>query len=113
MIPLVADHFFQALPASLAPPLGSGILLAAVAAMLLNLFFDGTASGDEDSRLQSTGANLRSQPPWPYRRDRQGDGQDVDQTMGHRSGFRGGSSAHLARPRENSSPVSGGWSLLV
>jgi NCS2 family nucleobase:cation symporter-2 len=50
MILLVADHFFQALPASLALLLGSGILLAAVAAVLLNLFFNGTAS-DEDSRL--------------------------------------------------------------
>jgi xanthine/uracil permease len=51
MIPLVADHFFQALPASLAPLLGSGILLAAVAPVLLNLFFNGTARCDEDSRL--------------------------------------------------------------
>jgi uric acid transporter len=47
----VADHFFQALPASLAPLLGSGILLAAVAPVLLNLFFNGTARCDEDSRL--------------------------------------------------------------
>ena len=51
MIPLVTDRFFQALPASLAPLLGSGILLAAVAAVLLNIFFNGTASGDENSRL--------------------------------------------------------------
>jgi hypothetical protein len=36
MIPLVADHFFQALPASLGPLLGSGILLAAVAAVPLD-----------------------------------------------------------------------------
>ena len=48
MIPLVADHFLKALPASLAPLPGSGILLAALAAVLLNLFFNGTASGDGD-----------------------------------------------------------------
>jgi hypothetical protein len=52
-----------------APLLGSGILLAAVAAALLNLFFNCTASGDEDSRLWSTSASLPSQPLRPRRRD--------------------------------------------
>jgi NCS2 family nucleobase:cation symporter-2 len=41
MIPLASGRFFQALPASLEPLLGSGILLTAAAAVLLNLFFNG------------------------------------------------------------------------
>jgi NCS2 family nucleobase:cation symporter-2 len=42
MIPLVAPSFFAALPRSLAPMLNSGIVLAAVTSVLLNLFFNGT-----------------------------------------------------------------------
>ena len=45
MIPLIAPNFFQALPVSLKPLLESGILLATVAAVLLNAFFNGL-SGD-------------------------------------------------------------------
>jgi len=41
MIPLVADKFFQAAPAALAPLLHSGILLTTIAAVLLNLLFNG------------------------------------------------------------------------
>jgi NCS2 family nucleobase:cation symporter-2 len=41
MIPLVAPKFFQQLPAALAPLLNSGILLSAVSAVLLNLYFNG------------------------------------------------------------------------
>lgn len=41
MIPLVADKFFQFAPAALAPLLHSGILLATVAAVALNLFLNG------------------------------------------------------------------------
>ena len=44
MIPLVSDRFFQALPDALSPLLGSGILLATVAAVLLNLLFNGRGS---------------------------------------------------------------------
>lgn len=40
-IPLVADRLFQFAPAVLAPLLHSGILLATVAAVILNLFFNG------------------------------------------------------------------------
>jgi uric acid transporter len=40
MIPLVAPNLFHALPHVLAPVLGSGILLATVAAVLLNAFFN-------------------------------------------------------------------------
>src|SRR5262249_18772894 len=39
MIPLVSRRFFQALPAALSPLLDSGILLASLAAVLLNLAF--------------------------------------------------------------------------
>lgn len=41
MIPLVAPRFFQALPEALGPILHSGILLAALSAVALNLFFNG------------------------------------------------------------------------
>lgn len=44
MIPLVAPSFFSALPKSLEPLLNSGIVLAAVAAVLLNVYFNGTQS---------------------------------------------------------------------
>jgi uric acid transporter len=44
MIPLVSDRFFHALPAALSPLLGSGILLATVAAVLLNLLFNSRGS---------------------------------------------------------------------
>jgi NCS2 family nucleobase:cation symporter-2 len=40
MIPLVADRFFAQMPKSLSPLLHSGILLASIAAVLLNLFFN-------------------------------------------------------------------------
>ena len=41
MIPLVADKFFQAAPKALDPLLNSGILLCTVAAVILNLFYNG------------------------------------------------------------------------
>ena len=44
MIPLVAPAFFHNLPHELQPLLESGILLAAVASVLLNLFFNGVES---------------------------------------------------------------------
>ena len=47
MIPLVAPNFFKQLPHELHPLLESGILLAAIAAVLLNAFFNGIASRDE------------------------------------------------------------------
>ena len=46
MIPLVAPAFFHNLPHALQPLLESGILLAAVVAVLLNLFFNGARSMD-------------------------------------------------------------------
>jgi xanthine permease len=44
MIPLVAPNFWSAMPVSLRPLLDSGILLAAIVSVLLNLFFNGLGS---------------------------------------------------------------------
>ena len=41
LIPLVSPKFFQQMPHALGPLLNSGILLSAVAAVLLNLYFNG------------------------------------------------------------------------
>ena len=47
MLPLVAEQYAQHMPKSLSTLLHSGILLAAISAVLLNLFFNGLASSDE------------------------------------------------------------------
>jgi xanthine permease len=47
MIPLVAPNFFKQLPHALHPLLESGILLAAIVAVLLNAFFNGVATSAE------------------------------------------------------------------
>lgn len=47
MLPLVAERYAQHMPKALSPLLHSGILLAAIVAVLLNLFFNGIASQDE------------------------------------------------------------------
>ncbi len=44
MIPLVAPNFFRHTPSELHPLLESGILLAAIVSVLLNLFFNGLGS---------------------------------------------------------------------
>ena len=41
MIPTVSGHFFQHFPAALQPLFHSGILLATLSSVLLNLFFNG------------------------------------------------------------------------
>jgi NCS2 family nucleobase:cation symporter-2 len=41
LVPVVAPQFFAKLPPALSPLLHSGILLAAVSAVLLNLLFNG------------------------------------------------------------------------
>ncbi len=46
MIPLVAPNFFRYTPNVLHPLLESGILLAAIVSVLLNLFFNGLGSAD-------------------------------------------------------------------
>ena len=47
MIPLAAENFFHHLPKALDPITHSGILLASVAAVVLNLFFNGARSAAE------------------------------------------------------------------
>ena len=53
MIPLVAPTFFKAMPESLKPLLDSGILLAAIVAVLLNAFFNGLGTSAA-ARAQAT-----------------------------------------------------------
>jgi NCS2 family nucleobase:cation symporter-2 len=55
MIPLVANNFFAYTPAELHPLLDSGILLAAIVSVLLNLFFNGLRSV-ESAQAQATAA---------------------------------------------------------
>ena len=47
LIPLVAPNFFQHLPKALSPLLHSGILLAGIVAVLLNLYFNGYQSAEQ------------------------------------------------------------------
>ena len=54
MIPLVAPTFFHQLPKALAPLLESGILLAAVAAVLLNAYFNGISATDAEEKAAET-----------------------------------------------------------
>ena len=56
MIPLVSPHFFKALPASLHPLLESGILLAALVAVILNAFFNGLGGAAEGHAQASAAA---------------------------------------------------------
>ena len=49
MIPLVAPRWSQQMPHALHPLLESGILLTAIAAVLLNLYFNGGRSGAADA----------------------------------------------------------------
>jgi uric acid transporter len=51
MIPLVAPDFFKAMPKELGPLLHSGILLSAIMAVALNLYFNGVTSAEEAKRL--------------------------------------------------------------
>jgi uric acid transporter len=46
MIPLIAPNFKQWMPHSIHPLIESGILLASIAAVLLNLFFNGGKSDE-------------------------------------------------------------------
>ena len=48
MIPMVAPNFKQWLPHGIHPLIHSGILLAAIGAVLLNWFYNGAPSADED-----------------------------------------------------------------
>ncbi|HRJ70173.1 MAG TPA: nucleobase:cation symporter-2 family protein [Beijerinckiaceae bacterium] len=58
MIPLVAPKFFQHMPKALGPLLHSGILLAAIIAVVLNLYFNGVksqADAEADAAASSHG----------------------------------------------------------
>jgi NCS2 family nucleobase:cation symporter-2 len=46
MIPLIAPNFKQWMPHDLHPLIESGILLASISAVLLNLFFNGASEDD-------------------------------------------------------------------
>ncbi|WP_176084065.1 nucleobase:cation symporter-2 family protein [Martelella sp. HB161492] len=48
MIPLIAPSFKQWMPHVIHPLIDSGILLASIAALLLNLFFNGASKANED-----------------------------------------------------------------
>jgi NCS2 family nucleobase:cation symporter-2 len=49
MLPLVAPRWTQQMPHALHPLLESGILLAALSAVLLNLFFNGARGGASEA----------------------------------------------------------------
>jgi len=51
MIPVVSEKFFAKMPPSLAPILTSPILLTAIIAVVLNVFFNGLATNEEAKRV--------------------------------------------------------------
>ena len=53
MITLVSPNFFKNMPSAIHPLLDSGILLAALVSVTLNLFFNGLSNIDE-ARSQAT-----------------------------------------------------------
>ena len=57
MIPLVAPDFFKNMPKDLAPLLHSGILLSAIVAVLLNLYFNGARGNAEDIKAAAAKAD--------------------------------------------------------
>ena len=65
LIPLVAPRWTQQMAHSLHPLLESGILLTAVAAVLLNLFFNGARgdTADADRGRQGSRGALNELPP--------------------------------------------------
>lgn len=50
MIPLIAPNFKQGMPHGLHPLIESGILLATIAAVALNAFFNGASGSEEDAK---------------------------------------------------------------
>jgi len=60
MIPLVADKFFVQMPKVLGPLLGSGILLASIVAVVLNLFFN-QLKGASNAASEAADASLASE----------------------------------------------------
>jgi NCS2 family nucleobase:cation symporter-2 len=49
MIPLIAPRYLQWFPHGVHPLIESGILLASLSAVLLNLFFNGARGDDRDA----------------------------------------------------------------
>jgi NCS2 family nucleobase:cation symporter-2 len=60
MIPLVADKFFNQMPRFLEPLLGSGILLASIVAVVLNLFFN-RLQGHAHAAVETSQASMASE----------------------------------------------------
>jgi NCS2 family nucleobase:cation symporter-2 len=52
MIPLIAPNFKQWMPHNIHPLIESGILLASISAVVLNLFFNG-ANGDSQASIEA------------------------------------------------------------
>jgi NCS2 family nucleobase:cation symporter-2 len=52
MIPLIAPRYLQWMPHSIHPLIESGILLASISAVLLNLYFNG-ANGDSSDAVEA------------------------------------------------------------
>ncbi|MBU3647599.1 MAG: purine permease [Limnohabitans sp.] len=57
MIPLIAPNFKQWMPHNLHPLIESGILLASISAVLLNLFFNGASADESDAVAAARQAN--------------------------------------------------------
>lgn len=57
MIPLIAPNFKQWMPHGIHPLIESGILLASIAAVLLNAFFNGASGSMEDARAAAAKAD--------------------------------------------------------
>jgi NCS2 family nucleobase:cation symporter-2 len=57
MIPLVAPNFKQWMPHGLHPLIESGILLASIAAVALNAFFNGAKGSVEDVKAAASVAD--------------------------------------------------------
>jgi NCS2 family nucleobase:cation symporter-2 len=55
MIPLIAPRYLQWMPHDIHPLIESGILLASISAVLLNLFFNG-AGGDAREAVEAAKA---------------------------------------------------------
>jgi len=75
MIPLVAPTFFAKLPKDLSPILHSGILLTAISAVVLNLYFNGVVSqADAQAAARRTAASeaRREVATWLWREARTG-----------------------------------------
>jgi NCS2 family nucleobase:cation symporter-2 len=53
MLPLVAPAWMQHLPHALHPLLESGILLTTVAAVVLNMFFNGAKAATEEETVEA------------------------------------------------------------